>query len=590
MRACRLWLMILAMLLLARIGAAQQDGGDVAWVQIESAPTLSLAQDRARAYAARLDNVAGFRSGSGWFAVALGPYAPGDAARELAGLRATGAIPADAYVVDGAGYGERFWPVGAGAGAPVAPNAEALIAAPDRDPVPTALPGDRPDETLAEARASEQALTRAEREELQQALQWFGHYTGAIDAAFGPATRRAMADWQGAQGIAPTGVLTTAQRAALRQAYRAPFDALGLATRRDDRAGVEMLMPAAKVARARTEPPFVHYDATDDSGMRLLLISQAGGEATLRGLYDVLQTLEIMPREGPREYAPREFRIRGVAPGLSSHAHARLSDGAVKGFVLVWREGDPRVMERVVARMEESLRFLPAVLPDMLPDVPEAAMAGPRPDLLAGLRIRQPLRVRTGFFVDGTGGVLTSDAAVAGCGRVTLGDDLEVSVVARDAAAQLALLRPETALAPRAVARFAAAGPARRTEVAVAGFPWGEVLRLPVLTYGLLAAGTGLDGEPGLARLDLAARPGDDGGPVLDPRGRVIALLRAPAEHGAQRLPEGVSLAVDARRLMQFLEDSGVSPAPAAGETAPLSPDDLADLAADLALRVTCWE
>jgi S1-C subfamily serine protease len=585
--------MTLAALLIAGIAAAQQDGGEVAWVQVESAPTLSIAQDRARDYAARLDNVAGFRSGSGWFAIALGPYTPQDAARERTALRATGAIPSDSYVVDGAGYGARFWPVGPRGGAPVAPNAETPVVppAPDPAPVPTVQSGDGPSETLAletlaEARASERALTRPEREGLQEALRWFGHYTGAIDAAFGPATRRAMAGWQAAHGFAPTGVLTTAQRAALREAWRAPFDALGLATVRDERAGIEMLMPAAKVAYARTEPPFVHYDATDDGGMRLLLISQAGGEATLSGLYDVLQTLEIVPREGPRERAPREFRIRGQAPGLSSHAYARLSGGAVKGFVLVWREGDPRVMERVIARMEESLRPLSAVLPD----APVTETAEPQPDLLAGLRIRQPLRVRTGFFVDAEGRVLTSDAAVADCGRVTLGDDLDASVDARDATAGLALLRPAVALAPRAVARFAEDVAPPRAEVAVAGFPWGGVLRLPVLTYGTLAAHTGLDGEAGLARLDLAVRPGDGGGPVLDPQGRVVALMRPPAEQGARRLPDGVSLAVDAGRVVRFLSDSGVTPAEAAAAAVPLDPENLADLAADLALSVTCWE
>lgn len=73
------------------------------------------------------------------------------------------------------------------------------------------------DETLAEARRTERALSRDERASIQAALAWFGHYALDIDAAFGAGTRRAMAGWQRAQGLQETGVLTTMQRARLLQ-------------------------------------------------------------------------------------------------------------------------------------------------------------------------------------------------------------------------------------------------------------------------------------------------------------------------------------------------------------------------------------
>jgi len=320
--------------------------------------------------------------------------------------------------------------------------------------------------------------------------------------------------------------------------------------------------------------------------MRVLLISQAGDEATLFGLYDVMQTLEIVPTEGRRERSARAFTIRGTSPGLDSYTEARLEGGAIKGFTLVWREGEPRVMERVIDEMRDSFTRLAAVLPD-------AARAGdtrpPGVDLLAGLELRRPERTRTGFFVDGEGAVLTVEAAVSGCSRVTLGEGTEAQVAARDSGLGLALLRPDAPLAPRAVAAFRSAPPRLRAEVAVAGFSYGDALALPLLTYGTLADTRGLNGEENRARLDLDALPGDAGGPVLDGSGSVVGALAAPGAEGARRLPEGVAFAVDVPAIVEFLSEAGLSPR-VAEASAPRDPDALAALAADMAVPVNCWQ
>ena len=592
----RQFFLSLSFFLVAAIGAAPAAQAQDAWVQVQALRTLSEAQARAADYAARLDGVAGFRLGNGWYAIAIGPFEAPVARAELAALRRAGLIPSDSYVARSSDYGQRFWPVGAGALAPPVASAPLGSEAPgsEADPGPTpapeavaepAPPVYVPDETPSEARRSERLLTAEERRGLQEALQWFGYYGAAIDGAFGRGTRGAMAEWQAAQGYPVTGVLTTGQRAELTAAYRAPFDALGLAPVRRAEAGIEMALPTAKVAYARTEAPFVHYDATDESGMRVLMISQAGDEATLFGLYDIMQTLEIVPPEGPRERRAREFTLRGVSPDLSSHTEASLENGAVKGFTLVWRDGDPRVIERVIEEMRESFTRLPATLPD-------AARAGdarePRIDLLSGLELRRPVRTRTGFFVDGSGAVLTTLEAVEGCGRLTLGPDTDAALDVSDPALGLALLRPEAALAPRRVAAFQPRVPRLRAEVAVAGYSYGDQLDLPLLTYGVLADTRGLDGEEALARLDLAALPGDAGGPVLDSAGGVVGALVDRAAEGRQ-LPEGVAFAVDGGAIVTFLTEAGLSPR-AADSAAPRAPEELADLAADLAVQVNCWE
>lgn len=587
-----LCLALAAVLGLGRTEAQAQSGAEGRWLQVEALPTLSEAQARARDYAAQFDNVAGFRLNSGWYALALGPFDADLARAELVALRRAGLIPPDSFVALPNAYSGQFWPVGTDAlaaaprSAPVddmVTDAPQPLAAAPQEPEP---PEYVPDETAAEARRSERQLLPEERRDLQRALQWFGFYNAGIDGAFGRGTRSAMAEWQAAQGYDVTGVLTSGQRAELLAAWQAPFDALGLRVVRNREAGVELLMPMDRVAYARTEAPFVQYDSAGDSGMRVLLISQAGDEATLFGLYDIMQTLEIVPEDGPRARQRRSFTLRGTSPDLSSYTYAQLSNGAVKGFTLVWRDGEPRVMEEVIERMRDSFAVTPAVLPDTARDGDASA---PRIDLLSGLEIRRPARVRTGFFVDGLGAVLTASEAVAGCARVTLGEDIAAAVAAADPDRGLALLRPEERLSPLSVAAFRSGQPRLRAEVAVAGYAYGDVLSMPLLTYGTLADARGLDGEEDVSRLDLTAQPGDAGGPVFDSSGAVLGILREGRQDGPRRLPEGVAFAVDVPAIAEFLGEAGLAPR-AAEPRDPIPPEALADLAADLAVRVSCWE
>ena len=149
------------------------------------------------------------------------------------------------------------------------------------------------------------------------------------------------------------------------------------------------------------------------------------------------------------------------------------------------------------------------------------------------------------------------------------------------------MLRPSEALAPRAVGAFRADTPRLKSEVAVAGYPFGGVLSAPTLTFGSLEDLQGLEGEAELERLALSARPGDAGGPVLDNGGAVLGML-LPQGQGNQALPDDVAFAADASALQAFLRDSGVSASETRGERA-MDPEDLTSLAADMTVKVSCW-
>ena len=571
---------------------------DQVWVQIEALPSLQEAQDRARAYASAFANVAGFQLRSGWYAIVIGPYSVGAGAAKLTEFTRENLVPQDSYIADGSDFRDQFWPVGGQvvpanpdiattviAPAPIAPEIDtpdAVIAAPVISPKLALIP----EETKAEARQSEASLSTQDRQALQTALQWFGYYASTIDGDFGPGTRNSMAAWQTDNGGEATGVLTTTQRGTLLAAYGQAQAELGLQTVTDAAAGIEITLPTALVTFDHYEPPFVHYAQKDGSGVQAILISQPGDQSTLYGLYDILQTLEVVPLGGDRSRGERSFTITAKSPKVESYSYAELSGGLIKGYILVWQPSDADRMARVLAAMQASFKPVgsTALDPGLAP-MAEDARAG----LLSGLEVRRPKFSRSGFFIDATGTVLTTVQAVAQCGRVTLEYDKDADVVFSDDASGIAMLKPRVALSPVAVAEFQTAPERIGAEIAVSGYSYEDTLPAPVLTFGALEALQGLNGEPGIKRLSLDTRPGDAGGPILDGTGSVLGMLLPTVTNPKKLLPDGVVFATTAAAIATRLASEGIITAPSTRSGA-MAPEDLSNLATGLTVLVSCWD
>ena len=132
-------------------------------------------------------------------------------------------------------------------------------------------------------------------------------------------------------------------------------------------------------------------------------------------------------------------------------------------------------------------------------------------DLTSGLEVRKPAISRTGTYVSADGAVLTTTEVLDGCTRITLDGRHDATLAFRDDKLGIALLKPATALAPRGVATLETAVPRPDTDVALAGYSYGEALSAPVVTFGNFAEAKGLNGEPDLVRLSATTLPGDSG-------------------------------------------------------------------------------
>jgi peptidoglycan hydrolase-like protein with peptidoglycan-binding domain len=577
-----LWLLLWSVL----PGIAQAQ--DQVWVQVEAQPTLAEAEARAAAYAAAFPDVQGYRLRSGWYAIVLGPYGVGEGAARLADLRRENLIPSDSFIAFGPDLRDPFWPVSGGPTVPPVTTEPLVSADPLAPPQPAivepAAPA-LPDETPQEARASESLLERTDREALQVGLQWFGFYAGAIDGAFGPGTRNAMAEWQTANGFEPTGILTTLQRATLVANYEADQAEFGFATITEPEAGIAITLPMGQLTFDHYEPPFVHFVPKPGFDLRIVLISQPGDQAALSGLYDILQTLEIMPPTGERALGETSFTLNGADAKVASFAYAERGQGLIKGYMVTWNPARPDGIDRILPVLQSSFR----AVGDTALDPGLVVMdAGTRSGLLAGLEVRRPASSRSGFFVAADGTVLTTTAAVEGCARITIERNVDMVLALADAKTGLAVLRPAPPLAAPGVATFQQAPDRIGAEIVVAGYSYEDRLSAPVMTFGGLEAAEGLNGEPGLKRLALNALPGDAGGPVLDATGAVLGLLQPAPKAADRQLPPDLAYATDAATITGVLTGLGITPLKATRQGA-LPPEDLTTAARQMTVLVSCW-
>ena len=559
------------------------------WIQIEAQPERAAALQSMENYSTDFDNVLGFDIGAGWFGIALGPYQAGTADGVLQNLRQAGVIPRSSFITTGKSYRRQIYLTPATQADPVPSVAEFAILVPTppapavpelQDPVTASL---STAEQRVQAFETEQAMTLAEKKYLQRALKWAGFYESAIDGLYGRGTRGAMARWQISKVYEDTGVLTATQRVELIADYQTLLAGLGFTKVTEPQAGISIQLPRALLGAAQYDAPFVRFQATTGRIAQVILISQTGDSARIKALYDVLQTLNILPKDGPRALNKSGFTIEGFDTERHTTGFARLHNGEIKGAILVWPMGDNARRQRV----EDELFSSFTVLSGALPDAPLFRSGLLPTDLLGGLALRKPTFTQSGVFLNGEGNVLTAAQDFASCDMVELGDGTTLRVLAQNE--QLAILEPEQEASPMFVPQFQT-GPQRAPQhISVGGYAYGGKLGAPTLTLGLLQDLKNLEGDSDIARLEIKTLPGDIGGPVYSPTGAVIGILLPKPEIGAQQLPGTVNFAATWGLIEPLLLSSNT--AVKSEETSSIM--DIIDLAAMAQTTVTlvkCWD
>jgi len=160
------------------------------------------------------------------------------------------------------------------------------------------------------------------------------------------------------------------------------------------------------------------------AGARVLLVSQLGNQNTLYGLYDIMQTLEAVPLDGPRERKKNSFVLIVENATIVSEARVSLANGKIKGFTLMWPAGDAERRRRLISEMDKSLVRVDAVLDPTAGSDEDQAI-----DLVSALEVRKPAVSRSGFYIDIRCTVVTATDSVDSCARITIDNLYEATSV-----------------------------------------------------------------------------------------------------------------------------------------------------------------
>jgi len=590
MRYCLGLCVAIWMALVAGASAAQ----DMRWIQIEAQPSLLEAETRARIYAQEFPDTQAHSIGSGWYAITLGPLPEDEADLRMSQLRARAAIPRDSFLATGANYRQRIYPIGpAPAAVTAAQTFEAEViqeeatqvsvvetaesAAPEQASPEQSITV--PDETLIEARASEDLLSTDEKMDLQRYLQWAGYYNSTIDASFGRGTRRSMAAWQTDNGHEDTGVLTTAQREKLRAQYFAIFAGLGLETHRDLEAGISIDLPKGVVAFDAYAAPLAHFKSQDASSpAQIFLISAAGNRGDLAAIYGVLPTLSIVPMNIEKSLNKDRFVITGAGTSTRAFITASHKSGEIKGFGLIWPNQNEEQFDRLVAHMRKSFQTFPGTLD------PSLSVAINDPETEFGVAIRKPAFVKSAVFVSDQGHAMTDASNLENCSALTIGGTYDAELIARSETGA-GLLSPKSEFNPISYAKLGNAV-RKGDKTFLSSYPYGGRLGLASVTQATVMETTDLSGNAEKFRLDFLAEPGDLGGAVLDQSGNLTGILVSRDDTG-RVLPNNVNFAAATDALASMMQSAGLRLR--TGKTNRLDDVALIASAQNILTPIECW-
>lgn len=190
---------------------------------------------------------------------------------------------------------------------------------------------------------------------------------------------------------------------------------------------------------------------------------------------------------------------------------------------------------------------------------PEAAPPPPTPQ--APPASLQSQKFGTGFFVSAEGHILTNNHVVDGCTSLATTDGTILSVVSRNEAADLALLKGN--IRPPSVAVFGR--PVQvGDEVMAFGFPLPGLLTSEGnATNGIVSALSGLNGDLNLIQITAPVQPGNSGGPLVDQHGRVVGVIVAKLDalevaKATGDIPQNVNFAIRDSVATAFLDTLGI--------------------------------
>jgi len=176
----------------------------------------------------------------------------------------------------------------------------------------------------------------------------------------------------------------------------------------------------------------------------------------------------------------------------------------------------------------------------------------------------------SGIFISESGYILTNDHVIDGCRDIWVRRNGDIgrsdSIIARDAANDLALLMSDGHVPAAEVAAFRNGAPIRAGDsIAAYGFPLAGMLSSSGnVVSGNVTALTGVGDDVRYFQISAPVQPGNSGGPLLDYSGLVIGIVNAKLNDLALAkatgdLPQNVNFAIKEKVILGFLEAHSIA-------------------------------
>src|SRR5271170_1815531 len=237
------------------------------------------------------------------------------------------------------------------------------------EPPPRPAPSEPDDQkaTLLDfQKAAFLTMSEADRKATQEALGWLGLYNGAIDGAFGRRTLDSILAYQASVKAPASGVVSTAELAALKASAQKARGAVGFQSLDDARTGIRIGAPLRLLEKRNSMGAQTEMTNRDGS-VSLDLLAPPGAQTSLAARYAKLSAESANRRVSYKAMKPdsffvvageqgqRKFYLRyAVAPPGAPDA------GVLRGFEFAYPIAEAAELDRVALAIANSFEPFPS--------------------------------------------------------------------------------------------------------------------------------------------------------------------------------------------------------------------------------------
>ncbi len=174
----------------------------------------------------------------------------------------------------------------------------------------------------------------------------------------------------------------------------------------------------------------------------------------------------------------------------------------------------------------------------------------------------------TGFFVNGSGNVITNHHVVEQCIALSIdlnGQSIASNVISSDANKDVAILSTDHKSSAFAYFNSSRAGERLGEEVMTLGYPLYGVLSSSLnLTTGNISSLMGVKDDENVYQISAPVQPGNSGGPVLNQRGLVAGVVQSKLNvlelsRVTGDVAQNVNFAIKSNKVQSFLSQNGIT-------------------------------